>query len=471
MSALEVAPASDRSDAALGPRPDPADHSALFPSDARWRRPRPAPQQLRHDVWLAAAVVVGAVFATVLVNSMGAYIFDGAPSYAEQLAWGVGLTAPLAVRRRFPATVVVVVGAMFIASQVRENGDNLVPSIALFLAIYSLGAWGQDRVVARWVRIGVIVAMFAWLGISMAMSISGSTPEFPDAMGPLDPILAAALHGVVFNLLYFLSAYFFGNLAWESARRKHELEVQAGRLRRFQEENAKQAVISERVRIARDLHDVVAHHVSVMGVQAAAARRVFDVNPALANRSLESVEQTARTAISELRGLLGVLRADGVDHAGPSGSAGGAGHPSAPGLSQLPALVEETRSTGLQVNFAVFGDARAVPDAVALSAYRVVQEALTNTVKHAGATTADVRVRFLERALEVEVTDDGRGLRSAGKKAEGTGLGLVGMRERVAVHGGDLEATPRAGEGFRVRARFPLVGEQLEDAPSGQVAE
>jgi signal transduction histidine kinase len=193
---------------------------------------------------------------------------------------------------------------------------------------------------------------------------------------------------------------------------------------------------------------VVAHHVSVMGVQAGAARLVLDRDPELARESLRTIEESARTAVGELRGLLGVLRAEPTEDV--LGSPDGA--TSSPGLDQVPELAAKARSAGLDVNHGVFGEPRPVPEGVALSAYRIVQEALTNVLKHAGARTADVRVRFLETSLEVEVADDGRG---AAPAAERSGFGLVGMRERVAVHGGELEAGPRRDGGYRVRARFP----------------
>src|SRR5690606_37705236 len=209
-------------------------------------------------------------------------------------------------------------------------------------------------------------------------------------------------------------------------------------------ENARQAVVAERVRIARDLHDVVAHHVAVIGVQAGAARRLLATDHDQASRSLETIERTARTAVSELRGLLGVLRADGDRLPDEDVTT------SSPGLAQLPDLVAEAESTGLTVRYAVYGTERPVPESVALSAYRVAQEALTNVVKHANATAADLRVRYLDSALEIEITDDGRSRPVPGfDTATGGGLGLTGMRERVAVHGGQLEVGPRRDGGFR----------------------
>jgi Signal transduction histidine kinase len=413
-----------------------------------WRRPGPARLFERADVLLTLMVMAGAAAMTVLINSMGLFYFGPPPSLGEQLLWGMALTAPLLVRRRFPALVAIWVGAVFIAGQLRHIGDNLVPTITLFIALYSLGAWGRNRTVARWVRLGVIVAMFVHLGLSMIRALAQPF-EFEDAAGPLDPVVAAVLYDLGINLVFFVSAYVFGNQAWESARRRHELEVQGERLRVSQAENARRAVIAERVRIARDLHDVVAHHVSVMGVQASAARRVLESDPAVASEALRAVESTARTAIDELASLLRVLRSEPELPGEPSHD-----YSSTPGLEQLPRLVEETRATGLAVTYITYGDPRPVPEAIGLAIYRIAQEALTNTVKHSGARTAEVRLRYLDHAIEVEINDDGRGPTGP---STGTGLGLVGMRERVAVHGGELDVGPRRDGGFQVRARFPLA--------------
>lgn len=385
---------------------------------------------------------------TVLVNSMGVFASGVAPHLAEQFAWSVAVTLPLVLRRRFPSTVLLVVSVLFIAGQARQVADNLVPSIALFIALYSVGAWAQDRTAARRVRLGVIAVMFCWLAYGLVRLLVHNAPPFENAAGPLDPMLASVLYGIVFNLLFFLSAYFFGGMAWLSARRQAELAHRAEQLRRSQEQNTRGAIVAERVRIARDLHDVVAHHVSVMGVQAGAARRVLDRDRELTREALRTIEDTARTAIGELRGLLGVLRAEPSDDVLDVRD----GETSSPGLDQLPELATMAERAGVAVDHGIYGDPRPIPEGVALSAYRVVQESLTNVVKHAGARRADVRVRFLETSLEIEVSDDGRGRTG---RPERSGFGLVGMRERVAVHGGELEAGPRRDGGYLVRARFP----------------
>jgi signal transduction histidine kinase len=414
----------------------------MEPVWSEWRRPPPTAAQRQHDVWIALAVLVCAAVVTVLVNSMGAFPYGTPPHLAEQLAWGVALTASLVLRRRYPITVLLVVGALFIGAQARHVGDNLFPSIVLFLALFTAGGWGRDHRTATYARVGVIVVMFAWLGLSLTGFLAGPRPEYKDAAGPLDPVLASVLYGLGLNLLFFLSAYFFGELTWRAARGLAELEFRTEQLRLSQEQNTRGAIVAERMRIARDLHDVVAHHVSVMGIQAGAARRVLDSDPELARTALQTVEQTARTAIGELRGLLGVLRSDADADSDATAT---------PGLEQVPDLVALARSAGLDVDHGTYGEPRPVPPGVALSAYRVVQEALTNVVKHAAASKVDVRVRYLDTALEVEITDDGRG-RSA---PDGSGFGLVGMKERVAVHGGEFEAGPRRGSGYLVRASLP----------------
>ncbi|GAB2808210.1 sensor histidine kinase [Lentzea nigeriaca] len=405
-----------------------------------WRRPGPTPAQQRRDIGIAVLVLLCAVEFTVLVNSIGAFAQGRAPDLREQLAWVLALSVPLVVRRRYPLAVMLVVSALFIAAQWRQLGDNLVPSGILFLAIFTVGAWEQNRLVARWSRIGVIATMFFWLGFSLVRALLGPPGNFKNAAGPLDPTLATVVYGLEFNIFFFVFAYVVGEMAWTAARRQAELSFQAEELRLSQEQNTRGAIAAERMRIARDLHDVVAHHVSVMGIQAGAARRVLDSDPAMARDTLQTVEETARTAISELRGLLGVLRAD----AEPDLRA-------APGLDDLPELLENARAAGLEVTHGVYGAPREVPSAVALSAYRVVQEALTNVVKHAAAQHVDVRMRYLDNTLEVEITDDGRGPSTAPVP----GFGLVGMRERLAVHGGSLETGPRRDAGYLVRASLP----------------
>jgi signal transduction histidine kinase len=218
------------------------------------------------------------------------------------------------------------------------------------------------------------------------------------------------------------------------------LEQRNRQLDQEQEVNARRAVLEERVRIARELHDVVAHHVSVMGIQAGVARRLFDRDPAEAVAAIGSVETASREAIADLQQLVGVLRRqDDGDDLAPQ-----------PSLGRLPELVEQMRRAGLPVELTVQGRQGPLPAGVELSAYRIVQEALTNTLKHAGPAQAAVTVRYDNGAVEVEVVDDGQG--PPPDRPRTGGKGLVGMQERVRLYGGRLETGARPGGGFRVHA-------------------
>lgn len=207
------------------------------------------------------------------------------------------------------------------------------------------------------------------------------------------------------------------------------------------------AVAEERSRIARELHDVIAHSVSVMVVQAQASQRLLDGEQGEARQALGSIETTGRQALTEMRRLLGILRRTDAELAlAPQ-----------PGLGSLDALIGQFRESGLPVDLRVEGEPRSLPPGVDLSAYRIVQEALTNALKHAGPARADVVVRYSDDGVELEIADDGPGTGKGG----GSGHGLVGMRERVALYGGTLESGKQDGGGYFVRARLPLDPDRL----------
>jgi signal transduction histidine kinase len=246
----------------------------------------------------------------------------------------------------------------------------------------------------------------------------------------------------LFVPVLFGIAWLAGFALRERAAQAEAAEARAAGAEREREENARRAVFEERVRIARELHDVVAHHVSMMGVQAGAARVVIDHDVLKAKHALSAIEDSSRQAVAELHRLLGFLRQAGdQDDLAPQ-----------PGLSQLPRLAASMRESDLAVEVSVEGEARSLPPTVDVSAYRIVQEALTNTIKHSAASRADVHLRYWPDELEVEIVDDGRpnGASSSGPG----GLGLIGMRERAALHGGQLSAGPAAGGGFAVRAKL-----------------
>jgi signal transduction histidine kinase len=236
-------------------------------------------------------------------------------------------------------------------------------------------------------------------------------------------------------------------VAWLVGAYLRELRERAARAESEREERAEAAVTSERARIARELHDIVAHNVSVMVVQAEAADEMLDRDKAdRARAPIRKIEETGRAALSDMRRLLGVMR---------EADAGSAFAPQ-PGIANLELLLAKMRESGLPVELEVSGKSVPLPPGIDLSAFRIVQEALTNALKYAGPARARVLVRFAPDALELEVADDGSG--GATHDANG-GHGLVGMRERVALFGGELEAGPRPEGGYLVRARLPLGAE------------
>jgi signal transduction histidine kinase len=247
----------------------------------------------------------------------------------------------------------------------------------------------------------------------------------------------------VFVPVLFAIAWLAGFALRERAAQAEAAEERATHAEREREENARRAVFEERVRMARELHDVVAHHVSMMGVQAGAARVVIDRDRVKAKEALSAIESSSRQAVAELHRMLGFLRQAGDrDDLAPQ-----------PGLSELARLVASMRDSDLAVEVSIEGEQRSLPPTVDVSAYRIVQEALTNTLKHSAASRADVHLRYWPDELEVEIVDDGRP--NGGLSSGSGGLGLIGMRERAALHGGQLSAGPLAGGGFAVKVRLP----------------
>jgi signal transduction histidine kinase len=305
------------------------------------------------------------------------------------------------------------------------NVEGAITVIALALAVYSAAAHGCARR-SNWVCASCLVAIVGLLLLE----------------NPLDYPLQYRLVTVLLNVALFCAFWSLGAALGSGRRRAKELLQRTRELELEREENARRAVVEERVRIARDLHDVLAHHVSMIGVQAGAARVVLTRDPAKAKEALTSVETSSRQAVLEMHRLLGFLRqADDEDHLAPQ-----------LGLDQLRNLAMSMSGSELNVEVRVEGEERSLPPMVHVSAYRIVQEALTNTLKHAGASRADVHVRYLSGELELEIVDDGRG---DGASTTPGGLGLIGMRERATLHGGQLTAGPAAGGGFAVRVRLP----------------
>ena len=258
-----------------------------------WRRPRPTPAQRRNDLLLALVLLGGTLGSTALYRAAG--VADGAP-YWHSAIWAATMSLPLAWRRVAPEVVAITASVAFFVGAMAEIGELLFSNITLFIAIYTLGAWGRSRRIALLVRAGIVLGMFVWLiwGLVVAANAPDHLPEMSREGGLVSPYVAYALINVVTNLLYFGGAWYFGDNAYRSARERVALQQRTEELAAERERTREQAVAIERLRIARELHDVVAHHVSVIGVQAGAARRVLARDADEAATSLTAIEHSAR---------------------------------------------------------------------------------------------------------------------------------------------------------------------------------
>lgn len=336
-------------------------------------------------------------------------------------------TLPLALRRRGPYVVLavtVLAEALYLAlSPLYVGFSGLGEAVALYTVASS-----SDRRTSLGTAglVALINALLLLIGVVRGAPGSGST-------------------------LFALTVLVVGSWSLGDnvrTRRAYlaQLEERTRRLEAEREENTRRAVQEERTRIARELHDVVAHHVSAIAVQAGAAAEIAERQPERARQSLQAIQEASRQALAEMRALLNILR---------STEEGGAERQPQPSLAQLEHLVGQTRAAGLPVTLAVLGAVRPLPEALDVSAYRIVQEALTNSLKHAGLARTRVTVSYEEDALELEISDDGLGTaRSPAGASEGRGL--IGMRERVTLFGGELATGAAPGRGFRVWARLPV---------------
>jgi signal transduction histidine kinase len=354
----------------------------------------------------------------------------GLPRGTLALGYALALlhTLPLAARRRFPLAVL----ATSVASGLAFAALDLPPvflGVAILVAVYSVAAYGD-----RWVSLAGLAA--AAVG-SAAIQLTPGRFQWPTP---------------VTNTLIIGAAWLLGHFAHNYRAYAARLEERTAELEQAREELARRAVTEERLRLARELHDVVAHAMSVIAVQSGVGAHVADTQPQEAAKALAAIEVTSRAALTELRRLLGVLRRDSE----PQGDL-----TPVPGLADLDGLLAEVAKAGLAVRLRVEGTPSQLPAGVDLSAYRIVQEALTNVVKHAGPARAQVVVGYGDQDVTVEVTDDGRGVgASTGDGQAMVGHGLIGMRERVAAFGGDLEVGPGPDGGFRVAARLPLAADR-----------
>jgi signal transduction histidine kinase len=369
------------------------------------------------DIAITVALAVAGI-AEVWASSA----FDDDPRALLTLAV-LAMTLPLAFRRRWPLPVLVL--TLFWATVTSAAwdlfDDAAVGMGVLLVAAYTVAAYRELREAA----IGGAI-LLAWGAAAMVWD------DVPFG----DYLFVAIILGGVWA-------------AGRTVRSRRQLAVALADknvlLEHEQEARAKQAVAEERTRIARELHDVVAHNVSVMVVQAGAERRSLGDHRPETREALEAIEQTGRQALTEMRRLLGMLRKDDDELAlAPQ-----------PSMEHLELLVSQVREAGMPVELEVEGEPEPLPAGVDLSAYRIVQEALTNALKHAGPARALVRVRYRRDELELEILDDGPGPAADATNGAG-GHGLIGMRERVSMFGGDLAAGERSSGGYSVHARLPL---------------
>ncbi|MEW1762161.1 sensor histidine kinase [Streptomyces cyaneofuscatus] len=377
------------------------------------------------------AVVLLGLSGMSLVSGM----FDAGREEILAVPVALGLSTVVALRRRLPEKMLllaIAVGVLQLVGDVRPSIGNF----AMLVITFTVATIGE-----RWAsRLALICSLSAATlsQVRWEAEPGGSWPQ---------QIFVTVIMTVPFVLAWVMGDSLRTRRAYFS-----QLEERAARLEREREAQSKVAVAAERARIARELHDVVAHNVSVMVVQADGAAYVMDAAPDQARQALETISSTGRQALAEMRRLLGVLRTGDAPESGE--------YVPQPDVEQIEDLVDQVRRTGLAVDFKVEGTARPLPSGVELTAYRIVQEALTNTRKHGGPDAgASVRLVYFDDGLGLLVEDDGRGaaheLYEDGG-ADGAGHGMIGMRERVGMVGGTLDAGPRPGGGFRISALLPL---------------
>lgn len=367
------------------------------------------------------------------------------PDINPALAIGLTLAVllPLTWRRRFPLLVLVIVVNMLLIYRHLDIPEGTITAYGAMLALFTAGAYGNKR----WrtpVR-GICVAAIA-LNLFYFVFFAEGDWAFPEVT------IWPRMLVILFNLFLFGAAWWAGDIMRTSRQREDALKERTRQLAAERDENQRRFVLEERVRISRELHDVVAHHVSVIGIQAGAARRIIDKDTEKATEALSVIESSSRHAVNEMQHILGLLRQEHpVDNLDPQ-----------PSIERLDELVGSIRKSGLQVEVKVSGKVQPLPLSIDLSAYRIIQEALTNTLKHAGPARTTVNITYHTDSLELNILDDGQGSRAIHSRGN-RGNGLIGMRERVKLHGGEFQAGPCPEAGYQVLARLPFMDRNYEN--------
>lgn len=379
----------------------------------------------------------------------------GIPQWAAAAIIAVAVL-PAALRRCWPRTVlalVVTAGALAAAFS-----SSPVPPLAAAFVMYVIPLRFPRRDALRLLAGTLLVTA----GGLAAFAVIPHGPGGPETGTP-SKAAGLLLEDGLLVMVAWLIGYSVRQQRGQAAGRREQAERRA----REQLAEARRARSEERLQISRELHDVVAHTLSVIAVQAGVASYVIGERPEEAARALSSIEQTSRSALHEMRSLLGVLRDEetGARNDDENGARNGAGPRTmdaalvpAPGLADLDRLAERAGEAGVRVDVSVRGERPRLPAGLDLAAYRVIQEAVTNVIKHAATDQCQVTVACQEDALTLEVTDNGAGSAASGGELPAAGNGIIGMRERAAMYGGEVRAAPLPGRGFRVTARFPLAG-------------
>lgn len=423
--------------------------------DGAWLRDRPTRWQLVNDIVLGVLLAVFGLLAAELLRS-GPTGVDMGWRGVEGYLWSVSFAVALSVRRLFPLTSMALCSLFFYGAgeRVTQLSFSIVVQMALFIAIYTAWAWSRHRRALLALSVVVVVGMFVWVVQLLGAEDLGAGKS---GAGLFDPVAAVTITTLAINAIYFFGAIAWGQVSWRAARQRAELRETADALRREQDENSRRAVADERLRIARDLHDAVAHHVSGIGIHAAGARRTLDHDPARSREALSVIERSSRAAVQEMHHLVTLLRTDESQDA--------AGGPPQPGLGDLRSLADTVTGQGLAVEFRQVGERFVVPPTAEMSMFRIAQEALANVRRHSAARSATMVLRYLDspsRAVEIEVTDAGPSRSSVALEDTEGGFGLQGIAERAAMFGGETEIGPRPGGGFRVRVRIAVLGGEQE---------
>ncbi len=433
--------------------------AGFFALEDDWSRAAPPLGRRGGGVGIAMEVI--SLFTLELARGAGAFSDLDVPWWVLYLVVSSGAVA-LVWRRRYPVAVAVYLATHMFVTGVTMPAVMAQPSLQIcyFVGLFSAMAWGRSRRTALLVSSTILAFMLSWVAWQFAVGTAVQQlvddPDNPRSYGLLPAIPSVVLLTFVVNVVYFLGAIVGGQVAWRGARQRAALATQAGTIAAQADSLRRRAVVDERLRIARELHDVVGHHVSVIGVQAAGARRMLEHDRAAAAEALGTIEDSSREAVTQMRSLLGTLRAIEEQTAeGPTGD-----RSPEPGVTDLPALVASRDGDSLTTTYDEVvdspGAADRLPAPVSLSLYRTAQEALANVTRHSTARRASVTLRVVDSGpapyAEVEVLDDGR----TRPGTSGSGLGLLGIRERAASHRGECDIGPRATQGFRVRVRLPL---------------